>query len=1160
MKKNNISKKEIWGLLLIAFLNIHSLLAQNNISFAPKLSIPTSPEAALLGRFGDVPVGYNTGTASISIPIYAISESGLQIPITLDYHSSGIKVSDDATWVGLGWNLSPEGTIIQEVRGKRDKFDDNLNQELNQAAYTTFKNRLNSMAMGNYKAILQEGYAYYNHCSSSGNPNFPGDAETILTSLIFGSGEPDIYTYNFGGYSGKFYINPETDQIILIDKKTDIVFQNIGYSSFIAYTPDGNKYNFNVLETASGVASSGSDEYSGFTYKLSSIELTNGKTVNFSYIDAQLTSRVYSQSTTMNFVCEPGYSSADLPSATITYSDIKILSRITTDDAIIDFNLENREDLIFNMSSDFKPKRLKSIDIKSAITGKKVKSFEFGYTYFPYTVQNNPDAKRLKLDYLKEVGYIDNEVADYSKPAHIFEYDLSVTLPLKTSFAVDFWGYYNGKDFNTGLLPDLDYFDYTYDNEYRDYSALPGRYPFHYNYTKSNRYTNNSKASAYMLKKIVYPTGGYTEFEYEPNEFTNQFIPNQSLINSVPNSINTVYKTNQLIDNNTTQPDQAPLDYYPFSKTFKLSKSAIINFSNTIYDGTGGPAGAAGVYSRGYIDGCYIRLKKTKNGVTTILKDWNTIDMLNVDYELNHGKSWNEDVRVEYDSDPSVEYTVSVYFPGNVNTKPADLYHAAAVRSYFTYFDDTDVNTSTSKQCGVRIKTVKSYANNGNVVSNKIIKYSNPDGTSSGKLLNRFRPLSSIMSFCNTCGPNNGGQTTSTSISFRQVLLSADDFGTGGGNLIGYGRVEEIELAENGIDNKGKKVFHYTSSENSTKKGFPNIQNILNGQLNKEEYFDSAGNLLYEKIYHYQNLSSPLSFDGIRLVNHSFGQADLGDGYPSATYGDPYKYSYETYPINSYWYVTQKTVVNEYYNGNLVTQTENNTYNQSGFLRSIWKINSNNETVTKKYFYAGEFSNPDSIETIMMNAKMNGIPLVTEDYLNNELLSRQKTEFAKDIATNNLILPKYIYAKKGDVSGIILEKKVTHDLYDNKGNLLQYTLESGIPVSIIWGYEKTLPVAKIENKLYSEISTALLGPIWTASQQNGTELELLSKLGDLRNSSQLQGAMVTTFTYKPLTGISTITDPKGDKMTYEYDAFGRLKAARDKDNNILSENEYHYRP
>jgi YD repeat-containing protein len=55
-------------------------------------------------------------------------------------------------------------------------------------------------------------------------------------------------------------------------------------------------------------------------------------------------------------------------------------------------------------------------------------------------------------------------------------------------------------------------------------------------------------------------------------------------------------------------------------------------------------------------------------------------------------------------------------------------------------------------------------------------------------------------------------------------------------------------------------------------------------------------------------------------------------------------------------------------------------------------------------------------------------------------------------------------------------------------------------------------------------------------------------------------AMITTYTYIPLVGVSTITDPKGDTQTFTYDSFGRLQNVKDKNGNILSENEYHYRP
>jgi hypothetical protein len=44
--------------------------------FDVKSLIATSPEAAMLGPFGDIPIGYYTGTADISIPMYTIKEGG----------------------------------------------------------------------------------------------------------------------------------------------------------------------------------------------------------------------------------------------------------------------------------------------------------------------------------------------------------------------------------------------------------------------------------------------------------------------------------------------------------------------------------------------------------------------------------------------------------------------------------------------------------------------------------------------------------------------------------------------------------------------------------------------------------------------------------------------------------------------------------------------------------------------------------------------------------------------------------------------------------------------------------------------------------------------------------------------------------------------------
>ena len=52
--------------------------------------------------------------------------------------------------------------------------------------------------------------------------------------------------------------------------------------------------------------------------------------------------------------------------------------------------------------------------------------------------------------------------------------------------------------------------------------------------------------------------------------------------------------------------------------------------------------------------------------------------------------------------------------------------------------------------------------------------------------------------------------------------------------------------------------------------------------------------------------------------------------------------------------------------------------------------------------------------------------------------------------------------------------------------------------------------------------------------------------------------MVTTYTYDPLIGITSMTNPKGYTISYEYDEFNRLKHVKDQNGNLLSKNEYKY--
>lgn len=125
----------------------------------------------------------------------------------------------------------------------------------------------------------------------------------------------------------------------------------------------------------------------------------------------------------------------------------------------------------------------------------------------------------------------------------------------------------------------------------------------------------------------------------------------------------------------------------------------------------------------------------------------------------------------------------------------------------------------------------------------------------------------------------------------------------------------------------------------------------------------------------------------------------------------------------------------------------------------------------------------------------------------------------------------------------------------SNGKPIQVTQKNGVTVSYIWAFNGQLPVAKIKGRPRQGINNTTLSNL-----ENATYFNLQTRLLALRNDPYLEGAMVTTYTYEPLCGIKTITDPKGDTITYHYDALGRLDFVTDKEGNRLSENEYNYRP
>ena len=86
------------------------------------VSVPNSPESQAFQKYGNTPVDLYTGKPSVEVPIYIFKGRELDLPISLSYDGSAIKVEQKATNVGLGWNLNVGGRISRIVNGLPDDF------------------------------------------------------------------------------------------------------------------------------------------------------------------------------------------------------------------------------------------------------------------------------------------------------------------------------------------------------------------------------------------------------------------------------------------------------------------------------------------------------------------------------------------------------------------------------------------------------------------------------------------------------------------------------------------------------------------------------------------------------------------------------------------------------------------------------------------------------------------------------------------------------------------------------------------------------------------------------------------------------------------------------------------------------------------------------
>ncbi|QSS96314.1 RHS repeat protein [Psychroflexus sp. ALD_RP9] len=166
-------------------------------------------------------------------------------------------------------------------------------------------------------------------------------------------------------------------------------------------------------------------------------------------------------------------------------------------------------------------------------------------------------------------------------------------------------------------------------------------------------------------------------------------------------------------------------------------------------------------------------------------------------------------------------------------------------------------------------------------------------------------------------------------------------------------------------------------------------------------------------------------------------------------------------------------------------------------------------------------------------------------------------------STNSIFeLSEVLFAKSNQA----LDSKIKYEQYDQDSNVLQVRQTGDVPISYIYGYHNSKPIAKLVNIAYNQINPSLISSLQAAADADAnclgancqqTEDDLRNLLEQLR--STYSNAQITTYTYDPLIGVTSVTDPRGQSLYYEYGAFNRLERIKDEQGHIVEEYDYNYR-
>lgn len=1042
--------------------------------------IPPSPEAAALGRFGAFPVSYYTGIPQINIPIYELNVGDISLPITLDYHASGIRVDDIASQVGLGWSLNAGGCISVETKGQPDMIPpDYYNGHL------TNKPDLRHPSVS---------FQRYLNRSQSINSVLPREVVIEIASQTNSYDmEPDVYNYNFGGHSGQFVIDDNKKVKFLKNTHGVKADLNTNNREFIFTNNKGVRYIFRDTELTSSISwlwgmnanfkfieagynSSSTVEFYSAWFLSEIISANSVDTVKFTYEPgmAKYTTRIYGllspYLTLINnthqcskniklqttYLLPPYTTSADFSNQSITHKLVRLKEiRHNKSSTSVKFTYSNREDL-------YGGKKLDQISVYYKTTN--IQNWIFDYGYFTTTWEKNeifPDLpteilstlnKRLKLNSIQKTGA--NNIATMSP--YYFSYyndDVNSKLPYRNCVnGFDHWGYFNMElQTNNDVTNSLKSFPMKTSTVSLPVSPQDGVYLLsssenitnfnivgYSTYIESylipqfnlggDRRTNEEYVKSLSLKEIIFPTGGKTLFNYECNTYT-------SVWNSTQAGTTGGIRIKQIID--ITDTDSIIKEYY-------YSGGVVYSLPNYIYT---------------YYD---------------------------LPYYGSHGKAFylnNYSDSSPYSYSDKIGYSQVV--EQSINRKTNQQY-----KTIYNYYSPIYYEIGCYQQTGVIVDTGQYGINQSNNLYSNIV--------SSRKIVRPFDVP--ILGKSYKYGLQKSVGYYKDNILIREEEYTYKNIAVDSifANRIKYYNQWPFTVDCEYHSNLGGLYanYHFDIYFHETGRSF--LKHKIVKQYDQNGVNPVIIKSKYEYDTNYELLRSVTDSIEDKVIKKEFEYPVTMGDFPYYL-GNPHPFQVMTVKNMLDFLVTEKILVN----GN-TTNLNINLYEKN-----------NNFIVLSSHY---KLSTDIPLNNFTPLTKGNETTLYTID-------PRMEQELS------------YTYYPNGKVKEIISHK-------------------TGITTTILWSYNSQYPVVELKGVKYENV----VGPF------GGSVLDLAVNINPTNNEinfwrSAYSSYQVTTYTYRPLVGMTSMTDPRGVTTHYDYDGFGRLKETYIFENGqkkVLQAYNYHY--